>query len=772
MNPETPANKAEQDGLPRPLGRVPYLTPVAAAPEPRRGRKPLGQILVERGDLSADDLVRATQMRAREQARFGDILLAHDMVSEAALYAALSVQFGVELADFAAHPPDVRLIDQFGTDRCLRFGMMPWRRIGKVTVIATARPDDFDRHRDVLEAQFGAVRFAVSSESALQKALLSSRKRSLAAAAEIRVATHESCRDIKKMPAIRLISGFALMLVALGIASPRGLFLVLTLWAVLTLVANSGLKLAAAILRFSVVGRGEARAQPDVVPIGRLPTVSIMVPLFKEREIAGRLVRRLSRIEYPRELLDICLVVEEDDTITQAAVAATRLPRWMRMIVVPRGRVKTKPRALNYALDFCRGSIIGVYDAEDAPAADQISRVVSHFDQCAPNVACLQGVLDFYNSHTNWLSRCFTVEYATWFRVVLPGLERMGLVVPLGGTTLFFRRDALEELGGWDAHNVTEDADLGIRLARHGYRTELIDTVTQEEANCRWWPWVKQRSRWLKGYGMTWAVHMRDPVKLWRDLGAWRFFGVQCLFLGTLSQFVLAPALWSFWLVMFGLPHPLRGMLPDWAFILLGATFLASEVLTISVGILAVARHEHKGLWRWVPTLHLYFPLGTLAALKGLGEIITKPYYWDKTAHGLHDIALPFEEDAPAQLPHTGPLLLINPVLIPPLSPPELAPAPLQLVTGRARKGAVPRKTAQGLDHAAARLTYLAPAEAATRRTLDKDAPFDHYPQGWAIAAEQRATFTAAVSFDITHVTITPQPDDAPDEPPENSDPP
>ena len=154
----------------------------------------------------------------------------------------------------------------------------------------------------------------------------------------------------------------------------------------------------------------------------------------------------LGRLDYPRELLDICLVVEEDDTITQATIAGTRLPPWMRQVVVPRGGVQTKPRALNYALDFARGSIVGIYDAEDAPAPDQIRQVVDGFAMAAPEVVCLQGVLDYYNARQNWLSRCFTVEYAAWFRLILPGWARLGLVVPLGGTTLFFRRAALEAL--------------------------------------------------------------------------------------------------------------------------------------------------------------------------------------------------------------------------------------------------------------------------------------------------------------------------------------
>ena len=174
-------------------------------------------------------------------------------------------------------------------------------------------------------------------------------------------------------------------------------------------------------------------------------------------------------------------MLEADDGTTQDALAKTQLPFWMRAIRVPLGTLQTKPRALNYALNVAKGSIIGVYDAEDAPAADQLHVVVNRFAHAAPEVACLQGRLDFYNSHSNWLARCSTVEYAIWFRIILPGLERLKLAIPLGGTTLFFRRKTLEELGSWDAHNVTEDADLGIRLARHGYRTEIIDTAPKKK---------------------------------------------------------------------------------------------------------------------------------------------------------------------------------------------------------------------------------------------------------------------------------------------------
>ena len=193
-----------------------------------------------------------------------------------------------------------------------------------------------------------------------------------------------------------------------------------------------------------------------------------MVPLFAEADIAPRLIERIGRQTYPKELLDILLVVEEDDAITREALMRARLPHWMRVVPVPDGPLRTKPRALNYALNFCRGSLIGVWDAEDAPDPEQIHDIVRRFDRAAPDVACLQGVLDFYNPRHNWLTRCFTVEYAAWFRGLLPGLARLGLVVPLGGTTLFFRRAILEEIGGRDGPNNNQGADLGLRLAPRG----------------------------------------------------------------------------------------------------------------------------------------------------------------------------------------------------------------------------------------------------------------------------------------------------------------
>ncbi|SNS57537.1 glycosyltransferase [Tropicimonas sediminicola] len=615
----------------------------------------IGQRLVDRGALDPGDLVKALAMQARQDARLGDILLCNRMVSESELMEALSEQWSAAIADLDATAPDARLIDALGAAQCLRDRLLPWRRSGSAVVVATTHPERFAAMRPDLEARLGPVVMALTTEAALHRALMQVRNPTLAMRAEHRVPSFYSCRGWGTPAAARLMLAGVLAVTAAALVFPATIFSVLASWAVFTLVATASLK-GAALVTTARHLRGMRRAlfspAPDTRPaIARLPTVSVMVPLFHEEDIAGRLIQRLTRLAYPKELMDILLVVEESDEVTTEVLSRTSLPVWMRVVTVPCGGVQTKPRALNYALDFCRGQIVGVWDAEDAPEPDQLHKVVRHFHERGPEVACLQGVLDYYNHSTNWLSRMFTIEYASWFGVVLPGLQRLNLALPLGGTTLYFRREALEKMGGWDAHNVTEDADLGMRVVRHGYRTEMVETVTQEEANCRVVPWIKQRSRWLKGYAITWAVHMRSPRRLWRDLGPWKFLGFQILFLGTLTQFILAPVLWSFWLLTLGLPHPLTGLIPVPLYWGLMAIFAISELVNLSVSAFAVRKPGRRFLMLWLPTQHFYYPLAAAASYKAVYEILARPFYWDKTQHGLHDEPEELEtEEAPAPL--------------------------------------------------------------------------------------------------------------------------
>jgi len=603
-----------------------------------RGRLPradLGAVLLDCGAITPSDLGHARAIAKATESDLQTVLRVHRFVSPEDIALGLSLQNNTRDINLKAEPPDQELLFAFGAKLALRTDLLPWRKQGEVTIVVTSRPEQYRKYRAALEDRLGRTRMATAPRYRIERAIHRLCKTSLVKDAEEKVDEAVSCRPWNLAKLRRGALALGVLTGLLGLFAPALLLTTLLICAMAALFASMGLKLAAVI---ATVRKTTLKTAPDRDPEALpspLPVVTILVPLFREKEIADKLVRRLRRLRYARSALDVCLIVEAEDTTTHDTLARTELPGWMRVIAVPKGAVQTKPRALNFALDFARGSIIGVYDAEDAPEPFQLHKVVSRFAARGPEVVCLQGMLDFYNPHANWLARCFTIEYATWFRVVLPGLEKLGLVLPLGGTTLFFRRAALEKLQGWDAHNVTEDADLGLRLARHGYRTEILETVTFEEANCAGpRKWIKQRSRWLKGYAMTYGVHMRQPVKLYRDLGAWRFLGMQILFGATLLQFLLAPLLWAFWPGVLGVTTIFSATLPGAAITAIVAAFLVTEVINISVGLLGVHRSTHKGLKRWVPTAYLYFPMATAAVYKAFAELFTKPFYWDKTAHG------------------------------------------------------------------------------------------------------------------------------------------
>ena len=612
------------------------LTSRPALVEARRRHQPLGQYLVDNGSITANQLIRALHMQLTLGAPIGEILVSEGWASPTDIREALAQQHQIREVDLTLEPPDEDLCHRMSHGFWLRHRAIPWERENGTVLIATDRPDHFDAVRKALGDTYAGTLPVLASGAQIEASIAERFKMPMAKAAGARVPAQYSCRTWQSGNRAILPAVLFLLVVAL-LVMPVTVLAGLSIMAITTLIMFATLKLAAFTAFVVLPGRPTvSRERPHTRrPATPRPKISVLVPLFREKEIAGALIRRLSRLTYPKALLDVVLVLEEHDEVTRQTLAQTRLPAWMRVIRVPAHEgLTTKPRGMNYALDFCRGTIIGVWDAEDAPEPDQLETVAQHFHKASPKVACLQGILDYYNSRANWLSRCFTIEYATWWRIIMPGISRLGFVIPLGGTTLFFRRKALEEVQGWDAHNVTEDADLGFRLARYGYRTELIPTVTQEEATCRPWAWIRQRSRWLKGFMVTYLVHMRHPRQLMVDLGAWKFWGFQVFFLAAISQFVLAPMLWSFWLVFLGFNHPLNTVAGSVFVLGLSVAFVLCEAITIGIGLAAVSGKNHRHLMAWVPTLLLYFPLGTVASYKAIYELAVKPFFWDKTQHG------------------------------------------------------------------------------------------------------------------------------------------
>jgi hypothetical protein len=622
----------------------------------------LGALLLEAGEVEAGPLAQALLDRRRQEAGLADILRARGAVGEDALLDAVARLHGMGRAGPPpAGPAAEREARELPLDLALTYRALPWGRVAGLRVVATARPEAAAELRAALPRALASSLFVVASDAAIDARLQVVHGRELARQAECRVPDRQSCRDWGSSGAAYVVPAALLGTGAAACAWPGLVLAVLTLLALASAAANLALRcLALLALRRDAPGRAVAfasvrRSVPR--PAARLPRITMLVPMHDEPRIAASLMARLGRLDYPRSLLDVVLVVEDDDYVTLAALGAADLPPWIRTVAVPPGLPRTKPRAMNYALNFARGSIVGVWDAEDAPEADQLRRVAARMGAAPPETACLQGKLDFYNADRNWIARCFTIDYALWFRLLLPGIERMGLAIPLGGTTLFFRREALERIGAWDAHNVTEDADLGIRLARAGYRTEVLDTTTLEEANAAALPWVKQRSRWLKGYMMTWAVHMRQPGRLWAELGAWRFLGVQWLFGGAVLNAMLLPFAWMPIVATLGGPHPFAGWLSHSTLGWLSLAVVGVTLGNMALASAACAAPAHRHLRRSVPLLEAYFPLATLAIWKAAAELTLKPFHWDKTEHGAFggaDEAEVEPEVAPPAVVRTG----------------------------------------------------------------------------------------------------------------------
>lgn len=418
---------------------------------------------------------------------------------------------------------------------------------------------------------------------------------------------------------------------------------------VIPTAASRGLQLFLAVpfffilvLRVIAISHGlaptarDASLSEDAWDDGAYPIYTILVPLFCEARMVPQLLEALGRLDYPASRLEVFFILESVDAATEAAFATVELPAHMRVIVVPDGTPRTKPRALNYALTFASGTYVTVYDAEDQPDPAQLKRAVRLLERNPEHLGCVQARLAIDNASVNFFTRQFAIEYAALFDIILPALDRLSLPLPLGGTSNHFQRHALEAIGSWDPYNVTEDADLGIRFARHGMKVGVLASTTWEEAPQVWRIWLGQRTRWLKGWMQTYFVHMRRPLALWRELGARRFLGFQVLMGGLILSALVHP--WFYLLLgldaadsaLFDGNETQTAKLIWWV---CAVNFAAGYFSAILVGVVAVAR---RGQWRL--SLHavlmpVYWLAISFAAYRAVFQLASAPFYWEKTEH-------------------------------------------------------------------------------------------------------------------------------------------
>jgi glycosyltransferase XagB len=600
----------------------------------------LGAILVARRVLRLEQLDEAVALAENWHVRLGDAILSRNWVDPAVYYQAVAYHYELPFVDLIRDAPDPALLNAADADTFARKLTIPWRRRDGHIVIATAEPGPevvlFARER------WGtAVEFVVASKFDVVWAVQTAFADTLSHHAVYDLAERNPELSARRVFTVgQIIFGYALLsLLMIGLArSPIATLVVVNLAMSLFYLGNFVFK---GIL-VSVGGARSADRDETIAIAARLlsddelPVFTVLVPMFREPEMLPMLARSLRQLDYPLGKLDIKLVLEASDHETIAVASKLGLEGVFEVIRVPPSQPQTKPKACNFALRFARGEFLVVYDAEDRPEPDQLRKVVATFRQSSPDTACLQCRLSYFNAEENWLTRMFTLDYALWFDQMLPGLERLNVPIPLGGTSNHFKIDVLRELHAWDPFNVTEDADLGVRLTQKGYRVGVVDSTTFEEASCHAGNWIRQRSRWMKGYMQTFLVHTRRPIHLIRTIGLLGCLGFVFFIGGTVLSGLFNPVFWLLYLVW--LTAATSGFDPVFPQVLLFLSLfnlLAGNGAFVFLNMLAPIRRGWLDLIPYSLTALGYWIMISIAAYKGLWQLLRDPFHWEKTQHGV-----------------------------------------------------------------------------------------------------------------------------------------
>lgn len=415
------------------------------------------------------------------------------------------------------------------------------------------------------------------------------------------------------------------MVVGFGIIFVGSVCLLINLFNVL----NNTIYLMQNILKIFLFKRSVANelVSSPIKYNGALPIYTIFVPLYKEASSLQSIINAIDALDYPKDKLDVKFITEADDAETNKTLSTLCIPYYIQLVKVPYSMPRTKPKAMNYAVPYIKGAYLCVFDAEDVPDPQQLMKALQGFASMPEEYACMQARLGFYNGNSNILTKFFAIEYSLWFEYLLNGLSLYDLPLTLGGTSNHFKIAALKDVGYWDAYNVTEDADLGIRLYAKGYKVHIIDSDTLEEAPSDLINWLSQRTRWIKGFIQTFYVFLKNQ-KHYRHLGLKKIISIY-IFVGFSSySFICMP-----WLVMVFLFKMNQYIYYLWfANTVISLTYMYSSVWYISNKKKSIVI-DYVIIIFWP----LYFTLHTIAAYMAIIEIFRTPFRWNKTKHGEND---------------------------------------------------------------------------------------------------------------------------------------
>ncbi len=606
----------------------------------------IGQILLAQSKITQEQLAKALQLQAERGGRLGWILMSQGWINRLDLFEALSKHFRipfwkVDIKKFS-RMADWNLIKKLRSEKALFYHVIPIKIEGDTLFLLTDYPN-FQKINAFAKIEFGVNNTEITLVSDLDflKLIQHCYKTYLVDQSINGLFYRNPEESAYPVFTKRQIISMGVFLYAClawcyfdSYSFVKSLFIFTQLIFFISVAFKLVLSLAGAYDEMiEPITLQEIKQLSDK----NLPVYTVLVPLYREPEVIHILIDSLKKLDYPQNKLDILLLLEENDTETLAAAKAAHPPGNWRFIIVPDALPKTKPKACNYGVFFSRGDYLTIYDAEDIPDPDQLKKAVVGFKKYGPEYICLQAALNYFNANENIITKLFTLEYSYWFDYLLPGLNKFKLPIPLGGTSNHFRAAYLKQLGAWDPFNVTEDADLGIRACAHGFRVGIINSTTYEEANSRYGNWLRQRSRWIKGYMQTLLVYNRHPIQMLRNIGIKNWLSFQLFVGGTPIIFLLTPLVWIiFFIWILTRTKFLDPYLPSYVVHIGLFNLLAGNFIGIYLNMIAVFRRRLFSLLPAAllnPLYWLFFH--SLSAYKALWQLFFKPFYWEKTTHGI-----------------------------------------------------------------------------------------------------------------------------------------
>jgi len=607
-------------------------------------KESLGDIALRLGYIKQEQLTKALELQSESGSLLGEILVGESYIRPIDLNKVLSAQLNVsqgstDLNGLVAQA-DLRLARLFKINELMKELFFPIRETNETIYVMVNSPQS-QMVDKLLTTQFGSKKIEklLATKRDIIKLVEKCFRTNILEESIMGLFYRSPAESVKQT----LTNIQKLILIALAIFSSY-MLIFQTYHAILAfIVIFNFLFLASIIFKFilSIAGSyqegelNESIAYPDLVKLADLPIYTVLVPVFREPAVINQLVSGLRKLDYPKEKLEVLFLFEEIDKETLEAAKEANPPGHWHFVIIPSSEPQTKPKACNFGLALARGEYITIYDAEDIPEPDQLKKAVCAFRSHPEKYICFQAALNYFNNRTNILTRLFTLEYSYWFDFLIKGLDLLQLPIPLGGTSNHFRTEKLRELGGWDPFNVTEDADLGIRAFGRGYKVGVINSTTYEEATSKIKPWIKQRSRWLKGYLQTFLVHNRNPLVFLKAVGFRGWLTLQIFIGGSVFTNLVAPFFWAmflYWLITRG--TGLDKYFYGYIYYISLFNLLFGNFMAMYLSTLAVFRRKYFHLTYYSLLVPFYYVLQAIAAWKAFIQLFTNPYYWEKTTHG------------------------------------------------------------------------------------------------------------------------------------------